>query len=402
MSKILNVGVLDVREVNEELAAKISELKNIGVIIESDRSRILLKDAKKINIGSTMKIPDGLDLKFVMNNGEMKIDQEYLDGFPGAIALLVNGRIVFDKSIDNSTLDKKIYSLMLNGQVICPKRLTGLIQSKGMINGEILSHKSDYNFYNGSINLTNRFLKGLKPSSKLSLKKLVVLEDLDPVVLEEKVSNIEVLKTLIALEEYEDILSKYIDEYYEVNKTIIPGNSKQVKYIDENLVLDNTSILKFENNVLYVDGKVSIKFTGEVDFGNHIELLICDKVTCNSETYEIIKNNIGEGVKIEITEGELLENLSKMVLTGEIKEVTTIVNKGKLIIDEDLDYDSFIKNVVAIINYGVIEGPEERLSIIRNVVKQNYGKIKATGENKREEVDKDEDILYSNIGELKL
>lgn len=402
MSKLLNIGVLDVREVSEDVAAKISELNNIGVIIESDRSRILLKDAKKTNIGSTMKIPDGLDLKFIMTNGEMKIDQEYLEGFPGCIALLVNGRIIFDKSIDNITLDKKIHSLMINGEVICPKRLAGLIQSKGMINGEILSYKSDYNFYNGTITLTNRFLKGLKVDSKLSLKKLVVLEDIDPSLLEEKITNIEVLNKLVIIEEYEDIISQYIDEYYEIKKTIIPGNSRQVKYIDDNLVLDNTSILKYEKNILYVDGKVSIKFTEEVDFENYIELLICNKVVCNSETYEIIRNNIGEGVKVEIIEGELVENLGKMILTGEITEKTTIINKGKLIIDNNLDYDSLIKYVVAIKNYGVIEGPEDKLSIIKSVIKQNYGKVKATGENEKEEIDKDEDILYENIGELKL
>lgn len=402
MSKILNIGVLDVREVNEEVAANISELMNIGVIIDNDRSRVLLKNAKRTNIGSTMKIPEGLDLKFVLNNGEMKIDQEYLDGFTSPIVLLVNGRIVFDKSIENSTFDEKIYSLMINGEVICPKRLVGLIQSKGMINGQLIAHNTNYNFYNGSINLTNKFMKSLKADSKISLKKLLVVEDIDPAILEEKLSNIEVLKKLIILEEYEDILSQYIDEYYQVNKTIIPGNAEQVKYIDENIILDNTSILKYENNVLYVDGKVSIKLSEGIDFGNYIELLICDKIVCNSETYEIIKNNIGEEVKIEIIEGQLIENLGKMVLTGDIEEKTTIVNKGKLSLDENLNYDSFVNNVVSIKNYGVIEGPEDKMGIIRSVVKENYGKIKASGENKKEEVDKEEDILYSNIGELKL
>ncbi len=402
MSKILNIGVLDVREVNEEVAAKISELKNIGVIIHNDRSRVLLKDAKKTNIASTMKIPDGLDLKFVMNNGEMKIDQEYLDGFPSPIVLLVNGRIVFDKSIENNTLDEKIYSLIVNGEVICPKRLAGLIQTKGTINGQILSYKSSYNFYNDSIILTNRFLKGLKPGSQLSLKKLIVLEDIDLVLLKDKISNIEVLNKLIIVEEYEDLLSQYIDEYYEVNKTIIPADGREVRYIDEDITLNNASLKRYENNIIYVDGTVSIKLNEDINFGKHIELLICNKLVCNSETYETIKNNLGEDVKVEIIEGELLENLGKMILTGKIEEKTTIINKGKLLLDENLDYDSFAKYVVSIKNYGVIEGPEDKLSIIRSVVRENYGKIKATGENKNNEVDSEEDILYENIGELKL
>lgn len=402
MSKVMNIGVLDVRGISEEVAGKIGELENIGVLIENDRSQILLKDTKKSNVGSTIKIADGQDLKVIMHNGELKVDQEYLEGILSPIVLLLNGRIVFDKTVDNITLNEKIHSIMVNGELICPKRLAGLLQSKGTINGQLLGYASDYNFYNGSIKLTNKFLKSIKGNSKISLKKLVVLEDIDPVLLEEKISNMEVLKKLIIVEEYEDVVSQYIDDYYGIKKIIVPGNGREVKYIDENINLDNTSILKYDHNVVFVDGRVSIKLTEDVDFSSYIELLICDKVVCNEETYEMIKNNLGEEVKVEIIEGQLIENLGKMVLTGDIEEKMTIVNKGKLVLDENLNYDSFVENVISIKNYGLIEGPEDKLGIIRSVIKENYGKIKAVGEDKKGEGDKEEDILYSNVGELKL
>ena len=402
MSKVMNIGVLDVRGISEEVAGKIEELVNIGVLIENDRSQILLNDTKKSNVGSTIKIEDRQDLKVIIHNGELKVDQEYLEGILSPVILLLNGKIVFDKTVDNNTLNEKIYSIIVNGEIICPKKLAGLLQSKGTINGLLMGYASDYNFYNGNIKLTNKFLKSIKRNSKLSLKKLLVLEDIDPLLLEERISNIEVLNKLIIVEEYEDLVSQYMDDYYGIEKITIPGNGREVKYIDEKITLDNADILKYDNNVVFVDGEVSMKLTEDMDFGSHIELLICDKVVCNEETYEIIKDNLGEDVKVEIIEGQLIENLGKMVLTGDIDKKITIVNKGKLVLDENLNYDSFVENVISIKNYGAVEVPEEQLSIVRRKVKVNYGKIKVAGEDKKEETDKEENILYSNVGELKL
>lgn len=399
MSKVMNIGVLDVRGISEDLASGVTELLNIGVLIECDKSQVLLKDTKKTNIGSTIKIPE--DLNVITHNGEMKIDQDFLDGLINPVLILINGQIIFDKDIDNKTLNEKIYSIMVNGEIICPKKLAGLLQSNGTINGQLIGYASDYDFYNGSIKLTNKFLKSIKSNSKISLKKLVVLEDIDPVLLEEKISNIEVLKEVIIVEEYEDVVSQYIDDYYGIKKIIIPGNGREVKYLDESITLDNTSILTYDHNVLFVEGRVSIRLTEDVDFSNYIELLICDKVICNEETYEMIKNNLGEEVKVEIIEGQLIENLGKMVLSGDIEEKITIVNKGKLVLDENLNYDSFVEKVLSIKNYGVIEGPEDKLGIIRSVIKENYGKIKSASERDKKE-EREKDILYSNIGELKL
>jgi len=76
---------------------------------------------------------------------------------------------------------------------------------------------------------------------------------------------------------------------------------------------------------------------------------------------------------------------------------------GKLVIDENLDFEKFNENVVAIVNYGLIEAPEDKLNIVKNKVTDNYGKIRAPKEEKSEELLEDgEKVLYGNVGELKL
>lgn len=403
MSKIKNIAVLDVRDVQEEVARGITELENIGILIENNRSQILLKDAKKVNIAQTLKLND--DIKLIMQNGSIKIDNEYLEGIITPILILVNGSVEFKNDIDNKLLDEKVHSILVNGEIICPKKLSGIIQSKGTINGVITNYSSNYLFLNGKVELTDKFLKSIKKDSKLSFKKLLILEDIEESLLQQKISNIEILNKLVVTEDIEDKISQYIDDYYSVKKIVIDNKEKMIKYIDDDVTIDDISIKKYEDNVLYVDGRVKIDLTESIDFNRYINLVIANKVACDEKVYEMIKDSIGEGVEVELTNGRLLENMGKMTLTGKIEKKIKIKNMGKLVLDEGLDYDSFTENVISIINYGAIEVPENKLNILEDKVEQNLGKIKTAEESKKEDLERDKgvnNILYTNMGELKL
>lgn len=400
MSKIKNIGVLDIREISEEVAEKITEIKNIGMLIESDKSQVLLKDAKKTNIGATLKIPSDKKISLVMQNGSLEVDKEFLEGIEEQAAFLVNGELVFKSDIDINLLKEKLFTILVNGELICPRKLSGAIQSKGTINGALTSYSSDHIYISRKVQLNNGFLKSLKKESKLSFEKLVFLEPIDIMLLEERISNIEVLGKLIIFEDYEDEISPYIENYFSINKVVIPNIGTEVKYIDKSILIDNEFIKKYNEAVLYVDGKVTVELDENIDFGKHIKLLICNKVICNRKAYDIIKDNIGQSVDIEVIEGKIVENTGNMVLSGIIEEEITIRNMGRLNIDLGLDIDSFTEKVLEIKNYGLIEVPEDKLSIIRDKVKENKGKIMSSSEKK--EMPEDEDVLYSNMGELKL
>lgn len=396
MSKVKNVGSLDVRNIMEDLAKEITEIENVGVIIESDRSQVLLKDCKKTNIGATLKLPEGI--KLITQNGKSKLDKDYLEGFLDPVAIVVNGILTVESDVDVELFNEKIYSLILNGILICNKKLAGVIQSKGSINGEVVKYNNGYKFFDGDMQLTNSFLKSLKDNSKLAFKKLIIIEDIDKKLLREKISNIQVLDKLIMVDKYEEDISEYIDEYYSVRKVIMP---KGAKYIEDDIYIDNNSIEEYDHGILYVDGDVEIYLKSDVEFNKYIKDLICDTVICNKDTYDMIKDSLGKDVEIKIISGKLLENEGSMTLSGTLEEEITIMNMGKLIFDEKFDYEKFDENVAFIINYGVIEGPEDKLNIIKDKVKENYGKIKARKKDEKLDIES-EDVLYSNIGELKL
>ena len=403
MSKIENVGVLDVRGIAENLALEIAKIENIGMLIESDESQVLLKNCEKVNVGSTVKIPKEVKIKVIVQNGEMKIDRDYLEGLLEAVAIMMNGSLTIENDVDIKLFDEKVYSVIMNGELVCSKKLAGIVQSKGLVNGKIIKYNNDYKFFNGNFKLTNGFLKSLKPNSKLAFEQLLIIEDVDIKLLEEKISNIQVLDKLIMVDEYEDEISPYIDEYYAVNKTLVPQGVKGVKYEDDDICIDDSSIKKYDHTVLYVDGEVEIYLKDDVAFDQYIEHLICDTVICDEKTYDIIKNSLDDDTEAEIIKGKLLKNKGKLILSGDFDEKVTIRNMGKLVIDENLDFEKFNENVVAIVNYGLIEAPEDKLNIVKNKVTDNYGKIRAPKEEKPEELPEDgEKVLYGNVGELKL
>lgn len=395
MSKIKNVGILDVRDIKEVLAKDITEIANVGMFIESDESQIFLKNCEKVNIGSTIRIPK--DIKVITQNENVILDKDYLEGFLEPVVILINGSLIIKKDVDAKLINEKIYAIVVNGELVCTKKLAGVIQSKGTINGGMFRYNNDYEFIDGNINFTNRFLKGLKPNSKLAFKKLFIVEEVNKNLLEEKIADIQVLDKLIIASEYEKGISELICDYYEVDKVIVPMMAKTAKYIDDNIHIDESSIKKYDHSFIYVNGEVEISLNEDIAFDQYIQYLICDTVICNEKTYNMIKDSLSEDVNVEIINGRLLKNLGKIVLSGELEEDVTIKNMGKLIFEEDFNYDK----LKSIVNYGIIEVPEGKMDIVKIKLKQNYGKIKIAGE-KQVEASNDEKTLYENVAELKL
>lgn len=404
MARIENIAVLDARNIQEVIANEISEIKNVAILIGNDRSQELLKHVRMVNVAENLKLPDEEKVSFMMKNGSIKMDKEYLIGLVNPIYILVNGIMELKNDIDSKLLDEKIYALLVNGEVVCPKNLSGVIESKGSINGVLTAYSSNYIFIDKDIKLNNRFLKTIKDESKISLKKLIVLEELDEYLLKEKIKNIEVLNKLIITEENEEKLGQYIDDYHSVDKRVIDGKGKDIKYIDGDVTINNLNIDQYRDSILYVDGKLEIKLNNIDSFNKYINSIIADKVICNKETYQIIKASINKDTEVEIVEGQTLENIGKMTLTGVIEHRINIKNMGKLTLDEKLDYDSFSKNVISIVNLGAIEAPEEKIELVQSKLVRNVGKIKATIRDKQEDKEEEEsgDIMYANMAELRL
>lgn len=404
MSRILNIGVLDVREIKEEVAQAITSIESISLLIESDKSQNLLKHVKKVNIGSSIKIPIDDNIGILKNNGSVTIDKEYLEGVQGLLAIMVNGELRFTGDVTPQLVEDKIYLILINGKLIFPRSIAGTLLTKTTLNGIILSHKSEYVFFPGTTELSNRFLRGLRVKSKLSFEKLVLGERLDPGLLNEKIANIEIVKKLIAIEEYEEDIYPLIDEYYAVEAELIPSKAKGIRYVNDDLKLTAEDILDYDEMALYVDGDVEMDLDKNLNLARHIKYLVCDRLTVDKDHYPQVKDILAPGVQVEIISGKYLVNKGKMSIAENLKERLSIKNMGKLKFEDAVDAKNLEKYIQTIDNYGLIEAPAKLLAVLNDKVNKNYGKIKEIllDSEDKEETQEGEDIMYRDVGELKL
>lgn len=404
MSRILNIGVLDVREIKEEVAHAITSIESIGLLIESDKSQNLLKHVKKVNIGSSIKIPIDDNIGILKNNGSVTIDKEYLEGVQGLLAIMVNGELRFTGDVTPQLVEDKIYLILINGKLIFPRSIAGTLLTKTTLNGITLSHKSEYVFFPGTTELSNRFLRGLRVKSKLSFEKLVLGERLDPGLLNEKIANIEIVKKLIAIEEYEEDIYPLIDEYYAVEAELIPSKAKGIRYVNDDLKLTAEDILDYDEMALYVDGDVEMDLDKNLNLARHIKYLVCDRLTVDKDHYPQVKDILAPGVQVEIISGKYLVNKGKMSIAENLKERLSIKNMGKLKFEDAVDAKNLEKYIQTIDNYGLIEAPAKLLAVLNDKVNKNYGKIKEIllDSEDKEETQEGEDIMYRDVGELKL
>ncbi len=400
MSTIKNIGFLDTRDISEELAGRITEISNIGVFVYNDRSQNLLLDAKRVNIGTAIKLKDDEDIDVSMRNGELKIDNDYLKYLRGNLIINVNGVLFIDKDVEADSIYEKLYGINVNGKLIAPNNLSGILDSRATVNGKSVYYNRDYIFIN-KLELNNDFLNNLEDNSNLSTEDAVILENIDIELLNKKVSNIEVLGKLIIMENQVDSFKAIIKDYFSVNKKVIPNYKEEIRLLDKDMIIDDSSILNFNGEYLYSLKNIEIYLDETHDIERYIEFIGAKEIITNRETYEKIKDIIIKDTKITVIDGKQLKNLSSLVLTGVVSEKLNIKNLGELYIRKDIDIESFEENIVSIENLGLVKVDKEVIDIVRNKLTKNLGELEIAGE-VNEENEIKEDVLYMNIEELKL
>lgn len=398
MSIIKNIGFLDTRDISEELAGRITEISNIGVFVYNDRSQNLLLDAKRVNIGTAIKLKDDEDIDVSMRNGELKIDNDYLKYLRGNLIINVNGVLFIDKDVEADSIYEKLYGINVNGKLIAPNNLSGILDSRATVNGKSVCYNRDYIFIN-KLELNNDFLNNLENNSNLSTEDAVILENIDIELLNKKVSNIEVLGKLIIMENQVDSFKAIIKDYFSVNKKVIPNYKEEIRLLDKDMIIDDSSILNFHGEYLYSLKNIEIYLDETHDIERYIEFIGAKEIITNRETYEKIKDIIIKDTKITVIDGKQLKNLSSLVLTGVVSEKLNIKNLGELYIRKDIDIESFEENIVSIENLGLVKVDKEVIDIVRNKLTKNLGELEIAGEENEES---EEDILYINISELTL
>lgn len=395
--KIVNIGTLDVRKVSKEIVEKIGEMVNIGTYITNDESEQLLCDVKKMNVGNVIKTDEQLDILTI--NGNIILDKAYFTSIEGQAILTINGKASIDKDVPIELMLQKIHSGTVNGVVIVPSNLSGVMKTKFAINGIVSVYDQNKTYLKQDILLNEDFLLSYFGDENIALNTLVAVDHIDLNAFSEVLGSIQVLKKLVITRDNIRKLKSYLD--IDQNNVLIV--EAPVHYISTKAKLDEELISLIGSKHLMVDGELLIE-DATILKGLGDYKINAKKILCHKNDYELVKSYcIKDNIAIGFIELQPFNNYSTMVINKEymksLKTVKIIANYGSLRFDNDIN-DLEVDNLLLDIkNYGHVLIPENTDQAFYDLVTENYGHINKKNKDKE---DVSEDVLYGNMGYLVL
>jgi len=396
---IVNIGTIDARGVTNEVVQRLAGISNVGTLILDDQSEALLLDVAKTNIGSVIKTQE--DLEILTVNSKMQMDAYFFKNFKKKMLLTVNGKLELTKDIDPCDLEASLLQGTINGKVIAPKNISGIIKSNLAINGDLLEYDPLNTFVDGTIYLDTDFLATYFGDRKIAVQKLVVTEDLDPETLRAELDHIEVLGKLIVSKSNIKVLKPLLS----VNQNKVKLIPDHTLYLEEDAVLDSALIGQARGRNILVEGNLTILSLEELRALKETRLS-AKKILCHDGLIDKVRAYCSDDYQvIESTVKENLENYSDFCMDKayllSFDEAKKYENYGTLTFADDLEELDLSQVKVTIENYGSIQYKEDLETLVNQLVISNYGKMT----NLSDQVDKDqadETFMYANMGFLAL
>ncbi len=395
MGTIKNISFLDARNATEESVKNITKIENILVLICTEETAKLLETIQKKNVLRFIKIPNDLGLDPIVINGNSKIDGVFLESIQEKAYILVNGRCII-KDITPEMFNEKVYKLDVNGEILCPSSLKGLVLAKGSINGRILDYKDGYTPIGNTLYLTeNNILK--YNCEKLSVDRLIAIDPIDD-DFEEYIERIQIQEQAYITKSNLKRIRHIIDDLDEIDLSIVPENSV---YREDTVYLNPDNIISYHDATLIVDGKVYIENLSEDLLKENIKGIYCDGIYCDEKLINAARALLMNQASVKVISSSSICNTGKMVLNKAylegLNEKIFVQNMGKLILDESVEPELLIEKISGIENFGKLVG---KSSILSQIKIDNLGVIEMSDQNNKER--EQDEILYSNLGTLVL
>lgn len=394
MGKVLgNVGVLDLTNASEESISGIDSIDNVGLLLYSEDTAKLIQRLNTQNLGLSLKVPKDCGLV----QGQIEMDSQYLKGIKEPLSLCIMGQLVIKPDVMEEDLERAIKEITVSGQIICPERLTGIIQSKcGKSMGKVLRYSSNYSIKMGNLNMNNQFLSSIdKPISIAIMGVVSLMDDMDMDLLDEKIEGIDVMGKVLIREEYLNLFNKKAHSMDQCTIQIIP---KGYVYFTEDLYLDPINIKKLNNIRIYSEGLISFdpNITKELLEGHIEKIESKDAIVCTRALKEAVLGLCGDvSTRIcDYTGRVLIIDGERKLTQSELKYTPgpiTYIVKGDFLIDDNVLPETFMEKVEYIDNFGDITCDTEHYGLIQSKLRISEGDITDRG-----------GFDKANIGVLKL
>ncbi|MBI9013967.1 MAG: hypothetical protein JEZ08_17155 [Clostridiales bacterium] len=394
--KIRNISVLDVRNITPELGSKLGLIKNIGTYITNDESELVLLDVEKKNVGSMIKTNEKLGLSTI--NGTANFSSEYFKSIEGRVLLTINGKGIVEKGVDPKLFLQKIHSGTVNGVMIIPSDISGVIKSHLAINGKVIEYDYDRTYISQTIELNDDFYFTYFGDKNVAVTTLLAIEPLDMNEFVNTFESIQVISQLVATRENIKLLKPYLKvDQNNIRLVEAPAHFEKGK-----VEFDQALSFRTADKNLIVDGQLTIKDTVYLDVLGDYKIQ-ANKILCNKADYELVNSYCTKSnVDIRFVEDQPISNYSNLTINKEylshIKEKKVLENYGTVEFDLDINDLGNQAILLDIKNYGAIKVPDGIDQSIHELISENYGTINA----EEKPSIKADDVLYENMGYLEL
>lgn len=394
--KIHNIGTLDVRNVTPELGDKLGFITKIGTYITNDKSEMILFDVEKNNIGSVIKTNEKLGLSTI--NGTTEFSNEYLKSIDGKVILTINGKGIVEKGVDSKLFLEKVHSGTVNGIMIIPSDISGVIKTHLTINGKVIEYDYDKTYVSQEIELNDDFFITYFGDKNVAVSTLVAIEPLNMTELVDVFDSIQVINQLITTRENIKLLKPYL----KVDQNNIKLVEAPAYYEKGKVEFDESLSFRTADKNLIIDGQLTINDILHLDvLGDH--KIQANKILCSKADYELVKSYcMKSNADIRFVEDQPIGNYASITINKEylshLKEKKVLENYGVLEFDLDINGLGNEPILLDINNYGSIKIPDGIQQSMYDLISQNYGTINSD-ENQQT---KDDNVLYENMGYLEL
>jgi hypothetical protein len=389
-----NIGVLNLSKAKDPVLEEIHKLENIGLLITSKDQTEKLGHIEMENIGDQAVIDGKKDIGMVIRNGILDIKKSFLEDSEKEIFFIVNGIFSIEEMPGEHL--RKIHGIVLNGEMVAPEKVYGVLSDRLKINGEVLTYPEGFLYLKGDFTLQEEHLLGLQDQSKVAVATLKMLEEVDTQLVEDKIEKMVILKELITTKNNLRWIAPRVENYTEVAKTIVPEGYDYY----EKLTISDENLSSFTNRKIFVKRKLKIDLPFEKIKGHISD--IKGKALYVPEGEREAYLEVAEGMEIKTFNPKAVENYAKLeVDSGYLKgrESIEIENYGVLEVKEEVTEELLDLGIKRIKNYGKIQCPKKIYALLSQKVTENYGVIDSKSD-RPVKVEETAHTKVSNMGVL--
>lgn len=395
-----NIAILDLRTATKESVGMIRTIGNVAIILTSPETAALAATLRVGNAAQTIEVSGDP----MLISGNETLTRDSFKHISTPLDILVAGNVIFASDIQPEELEAGLGRIVIAGNVVCPDHLAGIINAKaGHVGGNLAVIPAEAQFIQGSLNLTESYLRSLADDTAIAVMGTVKATDLLPnELLTQKLSRLNVFGRVICHEENASAIMTALDSTA-TNVTLIPTG---YSYVERELTLTNAMLAALPGKKLYCQ---SIRIGDDVEadaLRTHVEsLIVKNMLICPESLQSTVASicNLLETQAIFYKSELWLFDDSTTLLAQRfdyLEEKATMLVTGELTVAEDADPAVLASRLDKVHNLGIIRCSTAQMAALQSRLGVNHGLFEELKQ--REASEENDNKTIGNIAYLKL